>query len=80
MAKGEIVISEERCKGCGLCEHFCARGCISLAGGKLAPKGYIVPIFIAPDQCTGCGICGWLCPDFAIEVYQYIESKTPSAG
>ena len=80
MAKGEIFINEERCTGCALCEHFCPRGCISLAEGRLGPKGYALPVVIAPDKCTGCGICGWLCPDFAIEVYQYIESKTPSVG
>jgi ferredoxin len=30
MAKGEIVINEAICKGCGYCGKFCSRGCIEM--------------------------------------------------
>ena len=74
MAKGEIVIHEELCKGCGLCAHFCSRGCI-VTGDRLGPKGYVVPNFTNPDSCTACAVCAWLCPDFAIDVYEYVKAK-----
>ena len=73
MAKGEIVIDEELCKGCGLCVLFCPRGCIAISGEKINPIGYSLPSFVQPEQCNGCGICGWMCPDFAIEVYKYVQ-------
>ena len=73
MAKGEIVIDEKSCKGCGLCVHFCNRNCIVITGEKLGPTGYLVPTLSDPDRCNGCGICGWMCPDFAIEVYKIVE-------
>jgi len=78
MAKGEIVINENLCKGCGLCVEFCSRGCISMPEDKVSSKGSLLAFFVNPDRCNGCGICGWMCPDFAIEVYKYVETKKPS--
>jgi len=73
MAKGEIVIDEMLCKGCGYCEKFCSRGCIEITGGKFTPQGYLLPSFVNPEKCNACCVCGWMCPDFAIEVYKYVE-------
>lgn len=73
MAKGEIIIDEKYCKGCGYCEIFCPNGCITVTGDKLTSLGFSLPTFTDPDKCTGCGICGWMCPDLAIEVYKYVE-------
>jgi len=70
MPRGEIVINEKLCKGCGLCVEFCPRGCITLPEGKLGEKGMPVAELSAPDSCNACCICGWMCPDFAIEVYR----------
>jgi len=75
VAKGEIVINENTCKGCGLCTVFCARGCIVLSKDKLNASGFLLPVFADPDRCNACGVCGWLCPDFAIEVYKYVEKR-----
>ena len=69
MAKGEIILNEELCKGCGYCVHFCKKDCLSITGDKVTSTGYRIPTVVSPEKCTGCGICGWLCPDFAIEVY-----------
>ena len=74
MAKGEIVINEQLCQGCGYCTKFCPRGCIEISKDKFSPLGQLLPVFINPETCNGCGICGWMCPDFAIEVYKYVES------
>jgi len=67
-AKGEVILIGQQCKGCHLCVHFCAKGCLSVTD-KLSPQGISVPLF-APAKCNGCGICGRMCPDFAIEVYK----------
>ncbi len=76
MAKGEIVINETICKGCGYCAKFCSRGGIVMSRDKFTPKGYLLPIFANPEKCNACGICGWMCPRFAIEVYKYTEAPS----
>ncbi|MBI4289601.1 MAG: ferredoxin family protein [Chloroflexi bacterium] len=80
MARGEIVINESFCRGCGLCEHFCNQGCIEILGDRFTPQGYMLPLFAHPEKCNACGICGRLCPHFSIEVYRLVEKKTPAAA
>jgi 2-oxoglutarate ferredoxin oxidoreductase subunit delta len=75
MSKGEITISEIRCKGCGLCVHYCPRQCIAMSSDKFTAGGYLLAVMERAEDCTGCGVCGWLCPDQAIEVYRLVESK-----
>jgi 2-oxoglutarate ferredoxin oxidoreductase subunit delta len=75
MAKGEIVVDEKTCKGCGYCEKFCSRGCIDIPGDRFTPRGYLLPVVVRPDRCSACGICSWMCPRFAIEVYKYVEAE-----
>jgi len=70
MAKGEVIINEQLCKGCGYCAHFCSRGVIEIPGDKFSSQGYSLPVLAHPEECNGCGICGWLCPAFAMEVYK----------
>lgn len=57
----QIIISEKRCKQCGICAALCPRQVL-----KQEP-GY-VPVAASPDTCTGCRLCEMRCPDFAIEV------------
>ena len=75
MAKGEIMINEGNCRGCGYCQRFCKRECIVMSDDKFTPLGYILPVVSNPDDCNACGICGWMCPHYAIEVYKYVENK-----
>jgi len=75
MPKGQIVIHEKYCKGCGYCEVFCPQGCIVITGEKVSPEGFLMPIFNRQEKCKGCGICSQMCPEFAIEVYQIKEEK-----
>ncbi len=75
MAKGEIVINESHCLGCGYCEHFCPQGCIVITGEKYSPLGYLLPVFTNEEKCNACGICEWMCPHFGIEVYKYVEAE-----
>ncbi len=73
MTRGEIVIDEMMCKGCGYCVKFCTRGCIEIAGDKFTPQGFLLPTFINQENCNACSVCAWMCPDFAIEVYKYVD-------
>jgi len=72
MAKGEIVINEANCLGCGYCEEFCPRRCIVMSSNKFSPMGFPLPVVEEPDKCNACSACRWMCPHFAIEVYEYV--------
>jgi 2-oxoglutarate ferredoxin oxidoreductase subunit delta len=74
MAKGEIVIIESNCFGCGYCEKFCLRGGIAMTGDKFSATGYPLPSFVNPEKCNACGNCAAMCPHFAIEVYKYVAA------
>ena len=74
MPKGEMIINEVLCAGCGFCAEFCARGCIDMSTDKFNAKGFLLPLFSVPDRCNACGICAWMCPEFAIEVDKYVEA------
>lgn len=69
MRLGRIVINEERCKGCGLCVHFCPKGEIEMSAG-FNSKGLHPGCFKDSGVCNGCAVCAIMCPDVAIEVYR----------
>jgi len=71
--RGEIVISEQFCKGCGYCVEFCPKDCL-IIGDRFNTEGYQLPTFLDEEKCTACAICGKMCPESAIEVYKYISS------
>jgi 2-oxoglutarate ferredoxin oxidoreductase subunit delta len=76
MAKGTIVIDQERCKGCGLCPTVCPQQVIALDEGYLNLKGYHPAVLVDPEgQCTGCAICAVICPDVCITVYREQVTK-----
>jgi 2-oxoglutarate ferredoxin oxidoreductase subunit delta len=70
VAKSEIQIDENLCKGCGYCALYCARGCLVISQDKLTELGHELPTFTQPDRCTACGVCAWMCPEYAIDVYK----------
>ena len=73
MAKGEVVIAEDLCKGCGYCTVSCPHDCIYISD-KYSAQGHLLAAFSNADsKCNACGMCGWLCPHFAIEVYKYVD-------
>ncbi len=64
-ARGAIVVTAERCKGCGFCVEFCPPEALKLSE-TYNKKGYHPPVLISEELCNGCNICGLMCPDFAI--------------
>lgn len=62
-----IQISEDICKGCGLCIVVCPEGILEL-GHTLNKRGVPFPQIIDESRCTDCQNCMIYCPDFAIVV------------
>ena len=78
MAKGMVVIDEDRCKGCGVCVPVCPRGILELAQGRFNAKGY-PPISVTDmERCTGCNLCALVCPDVVFTVYR--RKRAPKAA
>ena len=71
-----IVIHTERCKGCGLCIHFCPQLQLELSETQNS-RGFLTAMGKSTihEKCTGCGQCYLVCPDGAIEV---IDDSTES--
>ncbi len=70
MARGMVVIDENRCKGCGLCVSVCPKQILELAKGRFNAKGYRPIEVTNMKACTGCAICATICPDVAFTVYR----------
>lgn len=61
--RGQVVIFETWCKGCGLCVEFCPTGVLALDA-----EGH--PYVALADKCTACHWCDTHCPDLAIVVHK----------
>ncbi len=69
MAKFEVEIKDNICKGCGICVEVCKPGCLEIQE-SFNQAGYYFPLVVNQEDCTGCGACVKLCPDFAVTVYK----------
>ena len=79
VARGNIEINVEECKGCGLCVESCPPKCLEL-GDDLSPYG-VHPAQYAGEGCTGCGICFYCCPEpGAITVFRLAAPPKAVAG
>ena len=72
--RGEIVIIEDRCKGCGFCVEYCPNDVLAISN-KFNSKGYHPPELVHPDACVDCGFCQMICPDFAIFSVEVKETE-----
>ena len=61
----DLVIIDERCKGCSYCIEFCPRKVLELSK-ELNKIGVHPPRVKDSTQCVGCSVCEEICPDFAI--------------
>lgn len=60
----EVVIDEDRCLGCGLCEAFCPESVLQLAAAGGEQKARV----IAGEKCCACYTCVGQCPQQAIQL------------
>lgn len=70
--QGQVIVIEDRCKGCGFCIANCPRQVLSFSSVFNA-KGYHLPKAVDPAKCVNCHFCEILCPDFAIYSLAYSD-------
>jgi len=74
MAKGRIIIAEDKCKGCALCIHYCPVDILALDTSRTNKKGY-TPLYVTePERCIACSMCALVCPDSVITVERFKKS------
>lgn len=59
--RGLLQVSEEECKGCGLCIEACPPKAIAM-GERMNHYGYRTAMYKG-SGCTACGICFLVCPE-----------------
>ncbi len=67
MAKGNVIIKEDICKGCELCVSVCPKKVLELSKTKTNSMGY-PPAQWTGQDCIACGSCFITCPDVAITI------------
>jgi len=70
MERGEVIINNDFCMGCGYCVEFFQKGSLKMADDNFSSQGLPIVEFNDPESCSACGRCVWMCPHFAIEVYK----------
>ena len=66
---GKPVISENLCKGCGLCVEACPKKILT-QDAKINENGYHPAKCTDESACIACAMCARCCPDIAITVYK----------
>lgn len=81
MAKGHVVIDENRCKGCALCITACQQHVLVMNDSRLNGRGYHPAELVDPKgRCTGCALCAVICPDACFTVYRHGRLVASTAG
>lgn len=66
-SRATVIISEEICKGCGLCIAVCPRHAMGLAKHTNA-RGFHPAALLCLEKCTACAQCAIMCPDSCIKI------------
>jgi len=69
MAKFEVRIDGNFCKGCELCRVVCPKEIIVMSK-HINDKGYSIAEIIKQEDCIGCKACALICPDGSISIYK----------
>lgn len=64
----KVTISNDVCKGCGLCVSVCPKKIVVIDRGRLNAKGYNPAMVEDMEKCIACAMCAMMCPDSAIKV------------
>jgi len=62
---GEVILLEDRCKGCEWCVEYCPCDVLVMSEG-FNRKGYHPPEVVKHGECVNCNLCEMICPEFAI--------------
>jgi 2-oxoglutarate ferredoxin oxidoreductase subunit delta len=65
VSRGQLIIIEERCKGCEFCVEYCPRDVLQMSS-SFNVKGYHYPEVVDETRCVNCHFCEALCPEFSI--------------
>ena len=76
MARGTVIITTNRCKGCELCTSVCPQEVLHMSTALNAKGYHPVELNDPQNRCTGCGLCAVICPDVVFKVYRY-QAKMP---
>jgi len=69
MAKFDVLISGDTCKGCELCVSFCPKKVLKISS-LINNRGYSPAEAVEINDCVGCKSCALICPDGAISIYK----------
>lgn len=66
--KCTVIISEDRCIGCGLCVRACPRKILVIDVLRTNKQGQHIASVTETEQCIGCGSCNMICPEGAVSL------------
>lgn len=80
IVRGQVLVHDSECKGCGLCVESCPVHALALSHTRLNRIGYFPVEYLDSQGCTGCAVCFYACPEpGALHVLRY-KAGLPAAS